>query len=370
MPRIKSFETWVCRRERGPQYNAQGHKFSSADRVVLIKITDEDGFEGIGTCIGERSSSIPLAYLHDIIAPIVLGRDVHDREAIWHDLWKTYRPLGFYPIYVTGPVDVALWDLAAKRANLPLYKYIGAMRDSLPVYYSCQFMDTVDDYVQDVKRCLSMGLTAYKVHSKDNLDIFSAVRETAGPDLVLIADPVADWTVEHATRVGRHLETLNYYWLEEPFRDWDIEKYSRLCEILEIPIAGTETTEGASWGVAQSIIRRAVDIVRADVSWKSGVTGTLKIAHLAEAFGLNCELHSAMMGPMDMANLHVSCAMNNIEYFEWHMHEDQWRFPMKGPYDIDDKGVIHVPQGPGLGIEIDWDTVDKTTHQCLTFEAK
>lgn len=366
MPRIKSFETWVCKQQRSRQYAGQGHKFAESGNVILVKITDEDGFEGFGTCLAERSLQVSLGYLNDLIGPLVLGRDINDREAIWQDLWKTDRHLVFFPLYVIGPVDVALWDLASKRAGLPLHKYLGSARTSLPVYYSGQFMDTVDDYVLDVKRCISMGFQAYKVHSKDNLDVFTAVRATAGPNLVLIADCAADWTFEKAMRVGRHLEKLDYYWFEEPFRDWNIEKYAKLTATLEIPIAGTEASAGGPWGVAQAIVQRAVDIVRADVSWKSGVTGTLKIAHLAEAFGMNCEIHCTLMGPMDIANLHVACAVSNSEFFELHMPETVFQFPMKQPYPIDENGVIHVPQKPGLGIDIDWDAVDNTTCQQMS----
>lgn len=366
MVRIKSFETWICRQQRGPQYEGQGHKFSEKSQVILIRITDEEEVSGFATCLAELNTHIPLNYLHEFIAPRVIGRDVHSREAIWLELWKIDRHLIFWPLYIMGPVDVALWDLAAKRAALPLYQFIGGARTSLPVYYSSQFMDTIDDYVADVKRCLGMGFSAYKVHSKDKIDIFTAVRQAAGSDLILMADVADDWSFEKALRIGRHLEKLDYYWLEEPFRDWNLEKYARLTAVLDIPIAGTEASYGGPWGVAQAIAHHAVDIVRADVSWKGGVTGTLKIAHLAEAFGMNCEIHCTLMGPMDIANLHVSCAIGNCEYFELHMPAEVFQFPMKQPYPIDDKGIIHVPQHPGLGIDIDWDRVDDTTYQYLS----
>ena len=104
----------------------------------------------------------------------------------------------------------------------------------------------------------------------------------------------------------------------------------------------------------------AVDIVRADVSWKAGVTGTLKIAHLAEAHGMRCEIHCTTMGFMDVANLHVSCAIKNCEYFELLVPEEAFRFPMKDQYPIDRCGIAHVPQKPGIGVELDWAAIDKT----------
>jgi hypothetical protein len=135
----------------------------------------------------------------------------------------------------------------------------------------------------------------------------------------------------------------------------------KLCAALDIPIAGTETTRGGPWGVAQAIAFNAVDIVRADVSWKAGVTGTLKIAHLAEAHGMRCEIHCTTMGFMDMANLHVSCAIKNCEYFELLIPEEPFRFPMKDKYPIDKHGIAHVPQKSGIGVELDWDAIDRTS---------
>ncbi len=163
--------------------------------------------------------------------------------------------------------------------------------------------------------------------------------------------------LEDAIRVGRDLEQLDYHWFEEPFRDFELHKYAQLCAALDIPIAGTETTRGGPWGVAQAIRQDAVDIVRADVSWKAGITGTLKIAHLAEAHGLRCEIHTTTMGLMDIANLHVSCAVRNCEYFELLVPEEAFRFPLAAPCPIDDAGMIHVPRGPGLGVEVDWPAV-------------
>ena len=110
---------------------------------------------------------------------------------------------------------------------------------------------------------------------------------------------------------------LNYEWFEEPFRDFELYKYSELCRTVDISIAATETTRGCHWGVAQNIAQHAADIVRADVSWKDGITGTLKIAHTADSFGLNCEIHTTTMNYMDLANVHVSCSIRNCKYFEY-----------------------------------------------------
>jgi L-alanine-DL-glutamate epimerase-like enolase superfamily enzyme len=363
-PRVTSLETWHCRRSEALFDSARTGRSPMSWDVVVLRLNTEEGITGHATALAARSGAVTQAYLHETIAPVVLGRRVSEREAIWHELWTIDRHLTFFPVYLPGPVDVALWDIAARAAGLPLYQLLGECRTSLPVYASSLFMPGVDEYVKQMREYASRGFTAYKAHPpgpwKMDMQVHRALRDAASGDIVLMSDPIADYTLEDAIRVGRDLEKLNYHWFEEPFRDFELSKYARLCAALDIPIAATETTRGGPWGVAQAIAANAVDIVRADVSWKGGVTGTMKIAHLAEAHGLRCEIHCTTMGYMDMANLHVSCAIRNCEYFELLVPEEPFRFPMKDPYPIDAAGVAHVPAQPGIGVELDWDAIDRT----------
>jgi L-alanine-DL-glutamate epimerase-like enolase superfamily enzyme len=240
------------------------------------------------------------------------------------------------------------------------------------VYASSVFYDDPQVYINEALYYKSRGIRCYKVHPSGpytfDMEIHQKLREAVGDDMDLMSDPVGEYTLDEAVIVGRHLEKLHYLWLEEPFRDFELYKYQQLCATLDIPIAATETTRGGHWGVAQSLAQRAADIVRADVSWKCGVTGTLKIAHTADSFGLNCEIHTTTMNYMDMVNLHVSCAVRNCKYFEYFVPEDNFRFPMKGDLPIRD-GHIYVPQTPGIGVELDWDIIEKNcvSHRVKTF---
>jgi L-alanine-DL-glutamate epimerase-like enolase superfamily enzyme len=360
---VTEFETWLCKRNESLFDSSRTGRSPLQWDVVVLRLNTDEGIRGHATALAARSGAVTQDYLHDNIAPVVLGRDVTEREAIWQELWNIDRHLAFFPVYLPGPLDVALWDIAAQAAELPLYRFLGAYRQSLPVYASSLFLPEVKDYVEQAKAYVKRGFPAYKAHPpgpwRKDVEVHRALREALGPDVVLMTDPVADYSLEEAIRVGRDLEKLNYHWFEEPFRDFELAKYAKLCAALDIPIAGTETTRGGPWGVAQAIAANAVDIVRADVSWKAGVTGTMKIAHLAEAHGLRCEVHCTTMGFMDMANLHVSCAIRNCEFFELLIPEEPFRFPMKDPYPIDNAGVIHVPERPGIGVELDWDLIDR-----------
>ncbi|MCC7473994.1 MAG: hypothetical protein IT425_01250 [Pirellulales bacterium] len=366
---VTKLETWRC--QRGQELFDQSRQGSAPMKwdVVVVRLTTDSGLRGEATALAARSSLITQQYIHELIAPVVLGRSVHQREAIYHDLWNIDRHLIFFPVYLPGPLDVALYDLAAKAAGLPLYQYLGAYRDNLPVYASSLWLEKPADYVDQAKQYASQGFTAYKPHPPGpwqlDMAVHEALREEMGPTYVLMSDPVAEYSLGEAIKVGRQLERLNYHWFEEPFRDFELDKYAKLCAALDIPIAGTETTRGGPWGVAQAIKFDAVDIVRADVSWKPGITGTMKIASLAEAHGMRCELHTTTMGPMDIANLHVSCAIRNCEYYEMLVPAETFKFPMKDDFVFDRNGNIHVPKKPGLGVEMDWSLIDNC---CLEYK--
>ena len=366
--KIVKFETWWVRRDKCLFDEKRKGRSGMDWDVLVLKLTTDTGIEGIATAMAARSGQVTESYIVDNIAPVVMGRSPYEREAIWHEFWNIDRHEAFFPVFLPGPIDVALWDICAKAAELPLYQYLGAYRNQLPVYASGLFHDTPEDYVREALYYKEKGIPGYKAHPpgpvKLDMEIHQAVRDAVGPDYMLMSDPVGEYTLDEAIRVGRQLERLNYEWLEEPFRDFELWKYRQLCEALDLPIAATETTRGCHWGVAQVIGQQAADIVRADVSWKCGITGTLKIAHLAESFGLNCEIHTTTMNYMDLVNLHVSCAIRNCKYFEYFVPEEDFQFPMKGWLPIDEKGVITVPEKPGVGAELDWELIEKN---CVSY---
>ena len=358
---IVKFETWIL--ARNADFFDEERKAGSPMPwdVVVLRLTDEEGASGVATVLAARSGEITARYLTDIIAPVILGKESSDREAIQRQLYLLDRHMAFFPNFLPGPVDVALWDLAARKAGLPLYRYLGGCRQSLPVYASGLFHKTIEEYQREAVHYKERGIKAYKCHPcgpwQKDMEIVRATREAVGSDFILMADPVGEYTLDQAIRMGRLLEKLDYRWFEEPFRDVEIEKYARLCASLDIPVANTETVKGDHRGISQYILSRATDIVRADVSWKWGVTGSLKVAHLAEAFGLNCEIHTTTMAYMDMANLHVSCAIGNCEFFEWLVPEYSFCFPLREPLAVDGEGMIQVGDGPGIGVDMDWELV-------------
>ncbi len=330
--------------------------------IVFLQVKTDEGIEGHAFAWGGRSGQGTAHLIASIIRPLLIGQDPLDRELLWQQVRRMDRWWGFLPIYAHGPVDVALWDIGAKAARLPLYRFLGAYRTRLPAYASSLILPTTQSFVEQAKGYQAMGFTAYKIHPWGDpgrdVEAYRALRSELGGDFVLMSDPVAGYTQQQALRIGRELERLNYYWFEEPLSDYDLYGYQELCRALEIPIAGVESTPGGLFGTTQYLAQRAVDIVRSDVSWKGGVTGLMKTAALCEAFGVNCEVHTTTNALLDLANLHVSCAIRNCEYFEILIPQEPFSFGVKNPIRIDSEGYVSAPEGMGLGAEIDFDLLE------------
>jgi len=335
---------------------------NAAHDIVFIEIKTDEGLTGHAFAWGGRSGQATGHLIGSIIRPLLIGKDPLHRELLWQEVRRMDRWWGFLPIYAHGPVDVALWDLGAKAAGLPLYRFLGAYRTSLPAYASSLILPSAEAFVEQARQYRKKGYRAYKIHPwgepARDVEAYRALRSELGDEMVLMADPVAGYNQQQALKIGRELEKLNYHWLEEPLSDYDLYGYQELCRALEIPIAAAESTPGGLFGATQFLTQRAADIVRSDVSWKGGVTGLMKTAALCEAFGMNCEIHTTTNALLDLANLHVSCAVHNCEYFEVLIPQEPFSFGVRNPIAIDSEGNVHVPDGPGLGADIDFDLLE------------
>lgn len=335
--------------------------------VVVLSLKTDEGITGVSFGSGgldARTTARAFAQ----VRPFFMGRNPMAREQNAIEFRWFDRRWNHSPIYAYGPFDVACWDAVGIRAGLPIHQLIGTAADRRAVYVSSMFLATPDEYAAQALQVKARGIRGYKVHPpapvKLDLEVYAAVREAVGPDFPLMADPVATHSYEEALRVGRALEELDYRWFEEPFYDYDIQSYIKLRQKLDIPIAGTETIAGGSQLTAQFIASGAVDIVRTDVSWRGGITSSLKVARLAEAFGLTCELHTAIYHPLELANLHLALAMCNTGWFELLYPIEDFAFGLSQPLDIRD-GYAYAPTAPGVGASYDWDAIDDATVEIL-----
>jgi L-alanine-DL-glutamate epimerase-like enolase superfamily enzyme len=368
--RITDIEIRLCRQDSPAMGDAamRDGRRSELEFLVLTARTDDGitastfGFAGRGA---KAAGEIAAASLK----PFVIGRDPLYREQHWHEWRMANRWWHHVPIYSYGPFDILCWLLSAQAAGQPLYRYLGGYRDRVPTYVSSLVLDDADAYGREAAAVQAAGLKGYKLHPPgrdfaEDLDCHRAAREATGPDFALMSDPVASLTPAEALRLGRALEVLGYLWLEEPFFDDDMAALKRLSDQLDLPVVAGEVLPGHPYSLAPFVANGTMDAVRADVSWTGGVTGTLKTAHLAEAFAMNCEIHTAIYHPLELVNLHVAAAVKNCTFFELLYPIDLFSFGLAEPIRIE-RGEAILPEGPGLGIELDWGLIDRSTFAVL-----
>jgi L-alanine-DL-glutamate epimerase-like enolase superfamily enzyme len=364
--RITKVDVRSCRRgpERFPASAFRTGDFKGFEFLVVTLHT-EDGESASMFGFAGRSAEGAGRLVADTLRPFFLGRDALDRERAWHDFRMADRWWGHLPIYAYGPFDCCLWILGAQRAGQPLWKYLGGYRDTVPVYASSMILPSLAAYGEEAARAKAQGLAGYKLHTpgkswEADLEAHRLAREAVGPEFKLMSDPVSCYNLEQAVRFGRGLEKLGYHWYEEPLFDEDMHALRELTRVLEIPVVGTEVLAKHPYSVAECISTRVVDRVRADVSWTGGVTGVMKTARLAEAFAVNCEVHTAIFHPLELVNLHCCGAIRNCDFFELLYPIDDFAFGLRTNLPIAG-GAAHLPATPGLGAELDWDEIDRCT---------
>ena len=332
---------------------------SGSSTLGLLAITTDEGVTGhafLGAA--DRGADVDGPALISILKPLVMGENPLDREKLYHRLWGRGRaPMAL----VIGAIDVALWDLAGKVAGLPIHRLLGSYRDTIPAYASSQVLASAEEYCEQALHYRSQGWTAYKIHPphpwREDIKVCNAVRKAVGDDYPLMLD--ATWSYDYpcAVRVGRALEELNFYWYEDPLAEWNIHGYVKLRQQTRVPLMATELPFGGLDQYAPWLMAQATDYLRGDVHFKGGITTCIKTAHLAEAFGMNYELHHGCNSLNNVANLHVAMAIRNCEFFEVLLPDAANKFGLVEDISVDRQGLVHAPQGPGLGAAIDFDRI-------------
>lgn len=325
---------------------------------LAVRLVTDDGL------VGEAISGyggLSLGYsIADRIRPFLIGTDPGMREGWWQEIWALDRLL-YTTQFAIGTVDVAMWDLYGKAVGEPIYRLLGGVHEQLPAYASGMSFPNAEGFAEDALQYKEAGYRGYKLHvvgkPREDIAACTAAREAVGDDFPLMVDVAGAYNQVDALRVGRVLEELDYHWYEEPLRDFDVHGYKMLADKLDIPVMAGEVMPGALYTTPEYITTRAVDIARGDVSFKGGISQLKKLGSLAEAFGLNMEVHTNANSHIDAANLHVAASLHNTEYFEQLVPERFFRFDACEQLAIAD-GYVTVPSAPGVGLAIDWDFVE------------
>jgi L-alanine-DL-glutamate epimerase-like enolase superfamily enzyme len=332
---------------------------------VIVRIVDEAGASGIGYTYAGDSGGLWLRWgIEQLLAPRLRGRSVFSIEESWelifHDLLLLGRRGAL--LRMMSAVDIALWDLLAKRAGVPLRYLLGGSVDTVTAYASGGYYrpgDPCDNVAAELERYRQLGFTDFKLKFgglplRDDLERVATARRTLGPDARLALDINNGWqTLEQAIHAIDALHQYDIWWIEEPFQPDDIANHSLLAARSPTPIA-TGEIEATRWGFAQLVDQHAAHILQPDACVAGGISEWRRIAALAAA-------HDIPVAPHWHANLHAQLAAatpncTTVEYFA--LSEGIYNFEelVANPLTVKD-GRITLDQAPGIGIELDWDAV-------------
>mgnify|MGYP000483560545 CR=1 FL=1 len=334
--------------------SGDGTAANEKPHVAILRMDTDEGITGaLEVGDGETIASLTRRRFKTLI-----GENPLMTERLWHLIWEIDR-IEEVPIRYLGLIDQLAWDIKGKKAGLPLYQLLGGYTTRVPAYASTVTWNTMEEYERHIKECMDEGFTAFKLHAwgnaKEDSKLCRNLRKWTGDDAVLMLDGSAGWDLIDSLKVGRVLEECDFYWYEEPMREFDLGSYARLCDDLDIPVLAAETSDGVHWNAATWIRDGALDMMRTSTMFKGGLTGALKVAHLAESHGMKAQVHG-----MGVGNAHVCAAIPNNDYYEQLVmgteHIKGLR-NMKSLAIVD--GYLQMPEGPGLGYEPDWAWIEK-----------
>jgi L-alanine-DL-glutamate epimerase-like enolase superfamily enzyme len=268
---------------------------------------------------------------------------------------------------LVGVLDVALWDIKGKATGTSIALLLGGARETAPAYQTAwSFRPTCEEVSDEANAAKGQGFHGYKLQIWDGPDLdvprLRAARAAVGPDFPLMLDACGRYAYDEALAVGRVLDELRFTWFEEPLADRHLHQLSRLTADLQTPVLAGETVRVVS--LAEYLRQGACDMVRGDVYIKGGITGLCKGIAASDLAGVPLEIHTAASPLLDAANVHVACGAGAGRFVE--THHPVYRFGLLGsPLDPDANGYVRAPDGPGLGVELDWDWIDNNTIDCV-----
>lgn len=349
-----------------PRHSYTGNLPAPYTTSTLVRVTDTDGGTGLGQFDSDSDGAFDLAPHETLrtVAPKLIGRDPIEREAIWDEI----RDRGNAPDMpgVRSALDIAMWDLAARRAGVPVHRLIAPERsesedDRLPAYASLPTLESPSAYADEIVRRRGEGYAAAKIHAwgepDRDLEAIRAARDAGGDDMTLIYDAEGCLDRSSAERMASDLGEMGVRWFEAPLPDLDLEGYRRLVRLGRIAII---PAGDAIWDprIMTEVLRDPPwSAMRFDVTFAGGITSALRLFEVAETFGLDVELTSYGQTLVQAANLHVMLAFGRTSFFERAVPSEEFEFGVTTPISMDADGSVGPLDGPGFGVELDEDAV-------------
>ncbi|MFC9561617.1 enolase C-terminal domain-like protein [Agromyces sp. NPDC056965] len=312
---------------------------------AVLRIGTDTGTEGVAFFSRPGATMMLEDLVERVYRPELIGADPLNREWIWHRFWELDR-IHELPLPAFGLVDVALWDLAGRIANEPVWRVLGGFRTSIPAYASTSTFATIEEFLDVADQSLALGYHGIKLHAwgdaTKDAELALALRAHVGDDVPLMYDGSAGFDLPDAIRLGRALSDADYLWYEEPMREFSVTAYGRLADAVTVPLVVAETSDGAHMNSADFIAAGAATFgVRASATLRGGITGAMRTAHLADAFRLRAEVHGS-----DIPNQHLCMAISNTTYYESLVTSN----PVRREAAVDENGMVHAPTEPGIAL--------------------
>lgn len=323
----------------------------AAVSLLFAEIETLQGHRGLGFSYSLRTGG-PAQYAHAVeVAPLLLGEDPNDIARLWSKLAWAGASVGRSGVAVQAiaALDTALWDLKARRANLPLAKLLGAHRDAVPCYNTSggYLQASIEEVIDKAEQSRARGIGGVKIKvgqpdGRIDLRRVEALRKQLGDQVPLMVDVNQQWDRTTALRMGRALEQYQLEWIEEPLDAYDVAGHAALATQLDTPIGSGEMLTSAA-EVSAFIESGAVDVLMHDAPRIGGITPFLKVANMAEQRGMILAPHFVME-----IHLHLAAAYEHatwVEHFEW------LEPAFNEHLEIRD-GKMLVPDRPGLGLSL------------------
>lgn len=359
---ISSFSVWLCKSELPPAFSwrkglpgsRDGFPTGATPRHAVIRLETDCGQDAWATSApGELAFDLVRRRFH-----LFLGQNPLMTEDLWHRVWEVDR-VEEIQIRVFGLLDHLAWDLKSRVSGLPVHQLLGGNTTKVPAYASTVTFPNLEDYERHIKLCMDVGFSAFKLHAwgevRRDIELCKALRRWVGSEAALMLDGSAGWDYVDALEVGCALQDEGFFWYEEPMREFHLGAYKKLCDDLSIPVLAAETSDGAHWNAASWIEAGALDMMRVSAVMKGGLTGAIKVAHLAESFGMRAQVHGA-----GAANAQLCAAIPNNDYYEQLVINEA---QIKGLSALDQlavrDGFLTVSDEPGLCAAYEVDQLDE-----------
>jgi D-galactarolactone cycloisomerase len=341
--------------------------YSKSVDTTIVKITTDSGLVGWGEAKSPVAPTVTAAIIRDLMAGLLIGEDPTNPSLQWERLYGSMRirghSHGFWMEAISG-IDIALWDLSAKALGLPLCKLLGGnFRNRVKIYASGipgvtasgsddaweQLRVKAEDVsargFRGVKLGIGLGVDA-------DIRSVQIVRDTLGPDFAILADAAGMYNLPQAIELARALEKLKVGWLEAPLAPEEVGSLGALAKAVDLPIASDLIFN--RWQTRELMLAGGIDIVQPDVCRAGGLTECKRIAEIADAFHKAATPHVSIGSAIHFAaSVHLASALPNQTWMEfWYGANPLGDLILRKPFHIEN-GYFHVPEGVGLGIEID-----------------